>query len=210
MSYNYYFVNFLPIVLQHTYSLLIFALSCNIPETCSVTVISKSLDTFSPIEISIGQHKDSVWSRLIYFLESGDESNLPYITSLSSYVLQDDILYKGTTLTGIHEPTRLVHQLVISDSLVIHLLKLIYDSSHAGHLGKEKCLAQARMKYLWRTDINHIMDLYHTCTSCLGNNVHSPVFIHNYPFPSQPWILGAIDLLKLPLVQYGNQCVCCH
>ncbi|KAK4321769.1 hypothetical protein Pmani_007398 [Petrolisthes manimaculis] len=144
-----------------------------------------------------------MWSNVFSYLETGNDLDLPHVPSLSHYVLQDDILYKATTLTGKYEPSRLIHQLVIPQTLVPSVLKLIHDTSHASHPGKEKTLSQARLKYFWltmRRDINNHIDLCHTCARTKGN-IHPHVPILSYPVPSSPWDVIAIDLLKLPLTE---------
>ncbi len=182
------------------------ALSRNITPVCSVTT-DTSFDTLSHADIMKAQHSDPTWSKVLYFLESDDDSALPQVPSLTHYLLQDNLLYKATTLTGKHEPSRLIHQLAIPQTLVPSILRLIHDTPHASHPGKEKTLSQARLKYFWlsvRKDINAHVDVCHTCCSTKGT-IHAPVPMLNYPTPAGPWDAIAIDLLKLSITQNGNQ-----
>ncbi|KAK4322805.1 hypothetical protein Pmani_006471 [Petrolisthes manimaculis] len=179
------------------------ALSRNCALTCAVSTETPTFDTLTHTDIFKAQRDDPMWSKVFSYLETGNDLDLPHVPSLSQYVLQDDILYKATTLTGKHEPSRLIHQLVIPQTLVPSVLKLIHDTSHASHPGKEKTLSQARLKYFWltmRRDINNHIDLCHTCARTKGN-IHPHVPILSYPVPSSPWDVIAIDLLKLPLTE---------
>ncbi|KAK4326756.1 hypothetical protein Pmani_002773 [Petrolisthes manimaculis] len=183
------------------------ALSRNCALTCAVSTETPTFDTLTHTDIFKAQRDDPMWSKVISYLETGNDLDLSHVPSLSHYVLQDDILYKATTLTGKYEPSRLIHQLVIPHTLVPSVLKLIHDTSHASYPGKEKALSQARLKYFWltmRRDINNHIDLCHTCARTKGN-IHPHVPILSYPIPSSPWDVIAIDLLKLPITERGNQ-----
>ena len=77
------------------------ALSRNFPHTLHVTTTPANLETVSQTEIIDAQCDDLFCSKLIYFLESGDDADLPdKITSLFSYILQNSMPYKSTILEG--------------------------------------------------------------------------------------------------------------
>ncbi|KAK4306890.1 hypothetical protein Pmani_021314 [Petrolisthes manimaculis] len=107
------------------------ALSRNCALTCAVSTETPTFDTLTHTDIFKAQRDDPMWSKVISYLETGNDLDLPHVPSLSHYVLQDDILYKATTLTGKYEPSRLIHQLVIPQTLVPSVLKLTHDTSHA-------------------------------------------------------------------------------
>ncbi|KAK3871070.1 hypothetical protein Pcinc_023716 [Petrolisthes cinctipes] len=81
------------------------ALSCN----CAVSTETPTFDTLTHTDIFKAQRDDPMWSKVISYLEMGNDLDLPHVPSLPHYVLQDDILYKATTLTGKYEPSRLIH-----------------------------------------------------------------------------------------------------
>ncbi|KAG0726890.1 hypothetical protein GWK47_035678 [Chionoecetes opilio] len=89
------------------------ALSRNCALTCPVATQTSTFDTLSHDDFYTAQGNDPTWSKVIYYVESGDDSNIPQVPSLSHYLLQEQLLYKATTLTGKHEPSRFIHQLVI-------------------------------------------------------------------------------------------------
>ena len=128
------------------------ALSRTIATACNITATPTTFDTFSHTDIHAAQRADPVWSKVIYYLESGDISDLPKVPSLSHYLLEDNLLYKATTLTGTHEPPRLIHQLVIPQALIPSILKLVHDTPHASHPGKDKTLSQTQLSFQHRAE----------------------------------------------------------
>ncbi len=153
------------------------ALSRNIAPVCPVAS-----------DLLAAQSSDPMWSKVIHYLDSGGTSDPPKVSSLSHYLLQDKLLYKATTFTGKHEPSRLIHQLVFPQALVPSVLKLIHDTPHASHPCKDKTLSQARLKYLWmsmRKVIYAYIDACHICALNKGN-LHAHVPMLSYPVPSAP------------------------
>ncbi len=117
------------------------ALSRNIP-VAAVTQISN----FSLSELRTAQHQDTLWFRVIYALESGDDSSLPILPIPFSDLLQDDVLCSTVTISK-----DVVTQLVIPFPLVNVVLRLLHDMPSAGHPGRDRTLAAARSKYYWPT-----------------------------------------------------------
>ncbi len=70
------------------------ALSRNIP----VSAVNE-IANFSLTERHTAQRQDSIWSKVIYALESGDDSTLPHMpVPLSSFTLKEDVLYHTGTV----------------------------------------------------------------------------------------------------------------
>ncbi len=144
------------------------ALSRNIP----VSAVNDIANFLS--ELHSAQRQDHIWSKVIYALESGDDSTLPHMpVPLSSFILKEDVLYR----TGTVGKTK-VTRLVIPSSLVETTLKLLHDAPSAGHPGRDKTLFMARAKYYWPTLRLDIEKHIAQCLSCWnkGNNKNSPNF----------------------------------
>ncbi len=116
-------------------------------------------------------------------------------------------MVRHTVLQGKDEPKREVTQVVITASLADHILYRIHDSPEVGDPGKERCLNQSRLSYYWprmRIDIHEHIDV---CQSCAE---HNPIPLRKAPIlsyliPNAPWDAVAIDILKLPRTESGNE-----
>lgn len=158
-------------------------------------------------EIQRQQRADDFCSSISYYLESGDESNLPNLKSkIESFFMKDEILYKSSedSLNGTCER---FSQLVVPESLVDVILHHVHDSDLAGHPGRDRCFAQARQKYFWSTMRK---DIFRHCQNCIPCASHRPIHRHEsqslpYPIATAPWDAISIDLLKLPITQNGYQ-----
>ena len=98
-----------------------------------------------------------------------------------------------------------VKQLVIPQTLVSDVLKIIHDSSSTSHPGKDKTYKQAQLKYFWvsmRKDIYTHVDNCQTCAE-IKVNTQSPVPMLTYPIPQKPWERVHIDTLELPMSENG-------
>ncbi len=102
------------------------ALSRNIP----VAAVAQ-IPNFSSSELRTAQRQGTLWSKVIYALESGDDSTLPYMpVHLSAFTLKEDVLCRMGTVAKTH-----VTQVVIPSSLAGTALKLLHDTPEAGHPG---------------------------------------------------------------------------
>ncbi len=132
-------------------------LSRNIP-VAAVTQISNC----SLSELRTAQRQDTLWSRVICALESGDDSSLPkLLLPFSDFTLQDNVLCCTVTISQ-----DVVTQLVIRVALVDVVLQLLHDTPSAGHPGRDKTLAAARSKYYWPTMRINIEKHISQCLSC--------------------------------------------
>lgn len=172
------------------------ALSRNIP----VAAIQE-IENFSPAELSKAQRCDAMWSTVIYALESGDEYVGPKLpVPFSQFFLQDDILCRKVTLDG-----DTVTQIVIPPPLVETVLKLVHDTPHAGHPGRDRTLAAARHKFFWpklRVDVESYVARCLSCAQTKGNTQTAPIL--EYPLPDSPFDTIGIDLLQLPRSHQGS------
>lgn len=181
------------------------ALSRNVAPV-TVLDVSHSLPTMD--EIRPLQHSDPFCSGLIYYLNSGDASNLPKLPiSPDSFVLRDDVLFKSSNIPAEDESLRHVSQLVIPQALVSTILYHIHDSPLAGHPGKDRCFRQAQRTYFWPSMRRDIMRHCLLCALCAQ---HRPSLHHEspnlaYPIPHAPWDSVSVDVLKLPLTENGFQ-----
>ncbi len=166
------------------------ALSQNIPFTAI-----NEIATFSLRELHSAQRQGPMWSKVIYALESGDDSTLPHMpVPLSSFSLREDVLY----CTGTVDKTK-VTQLVIPSSLVKTTLKLLHDAPSAGHPCRDKTLSITRAKYYWptlRLDIERHIARCLSCAETKGTTNTAPIL--EYPLPAGPFDVVGIDLLQLP------------
>ncbi len=172
------------------------ALSCNIP-IAAMTQISN----FSLYELRTAQCQDTLWSRVIYALESGDDSYLPKLpVPFSDFSLQDDVLCHTVAISK-----DVVTQLVIPVALVAVVLHLLHDMPSAGHPGRDRTLAAARNKYYWPTMRIDVEKHISQCLSCAQTKVTtSTAPILEYPLPAGPFAVVGIDLLQLPRSTQGS------
>ena len=152
------------------------------------------------------QRIDPVWSRVIYYLESGDQSSLPKLpVPISEFYLANEILHRKTFLSGTDMPNREVKQLVVPTDLIQPALHNIHNTPHAAHPGKDRSLRQARLYYYWPTMRKDILAHCDACVSCAlhkgSTGDQAPIL--QYPVPVQPWHTVSLDLLKLPRTNSG-------
>ncbi len=122
------------------------ALSRNVPVR-TVTEQGSVMRNFNPNELANAQRQHDVWSKVMYYLESGDESDLPELPiPLSHFFLSRE----GVLCRHASYKKNPVTQFVIAESYVTVVLKLTHDEVLAGHPGKERTLLAARRKYYGR------------------------------------------------------------
>ncbi len=171
-----------------------------ITPAAAVTQISN----FSLSELRTAQGQDTLWSRVIFALESGDDSSLPKLPiPFSDFSLQDDFLCRTVTITK-----DAVAQLVMYVALVDVVLQLLYDTPSAGHPGRDRTLASARITYYWptmRIDVEKHISQCLSCAQTKGTTSSAPIL--EYPLPAGPFDLVCIDLLQLPRSTQGSVCV---
>ncbi len=153
------------------------------------------ISNFSLSELRTAQRQDTLWSRVIYALESGDDSSLPKLPiPFSDFSLQDDVLCRTVTIS-----LEVVTQLVIPVALVDVVLQLLHDTPSAGHPGRDRTLAGARSKYYWptmRIDVEKHISQCLSCAQTKGTTSTAPIL--EYPLPAGPFDVVGIDLLQLP------------
>ena len=150
------------------------------------------------------QRKDSLWSKVIYCLESGDDSMLPKLPfPISQLEMQDDLLVRR--LPDSKETGPLV--VVIPEALVEVVLHQQHDAPQAGHPGRDKMFKAVKQKYYWSTLRRDIQSHVSKCISCARNKGHTnpPAPILEYPTVAGPFDTVSVDLLKLPVSHQGSQ-----
>ncbi len=153
------------------------------------------------------QRSDTFCSGIIYYLDSGDASNLPQLhVHADTFFLQQDRLYKSSEVITDGSSERL-SQLVNPMSLVDVILYHIHDSPLAGHPGRDRSFRQPQRSYFWQSMRK---DIFQHCSLCHKRAAHrsSPVRespSRPYPIASSPWDAISVDLLKLPLTENGHQ-----
>ncbi len=103
------------------------------------------LENFSSTDLTKAQREHDLWRNVIYALESGDESTLPLLPV--PFFLSPDKILCRTWSNKKHQ----VNQIVIPDSLVPAVLRMVHDAVIADHPGKERTLTAARAQYFWPT-----------------------------------------------------------
>ncbi len=145
------------------------ALSRNIP-VAAVTQISH----FFLSELRTAQRQDTLWSRVIYALESGDDFSLPKLPiPFSDFSLQDDFLCRTVTISQ-----EVVTHLIIPVALVDVVLRLLHDAPSACHPGRDRTLAAARSKYYWptmRIDVEKHISQCLSCAQTKGTTSTAPI-----------------------------------
>ncbi len=164
------------------------ALSRNIPVAAVIQI-----SNFSLSELRTTQRQDTLWSRVVYAPESGDDFSLPKLPiPFSDFSLQDDVLCRTVTISK-----DVVTQLVIPVALVDVVLR-VHDTPSAGHLGRDRTLAAARSKYYWptmRIDVDKHISQCLSCAQTKGTISTAPIL--EYPLPAGPFDVVGIDLLQL-------------
>ncbi len=145
--------------------------------------------------------EDTLWSKVIYALESGDDSTLPHMpVTLSAFTLKEDVLCRIGTVAKTQAT-----QTVISRSLVGTIFKLLHDIPGAGHSGRDRTLSVARAKYYWptmRLDIEEHIPQCISSPETQGTKTTAPIL--EYPLPPGPFDVVGIDLLQLPRSIQGS------
>ena len=179
------------------------ALSRNVP----VGVVADKppvVQNLTLYELANAQRQHDVWSKVIYALESGDETNLPKLPiPFSQFFLSQD----GVLCRYWPQKKEPVAQFVITESYVPVVLRLVHDEVIAGHPGKERTLSAARKSYYWPTMRVDIDAYVAGCVKCAQHKgtVSKPAPILEYPPPERPWDVVAIDLLQLPASRQGSK-----
>ena len=142
----------------------------------------------------------TVWGKIIYALESGDET---YQFLFHNFFLSQD----GVLSRYWPHKTDPVAQCVITETYIPMLLRLVHDEVIAVHPGKERILSTARRKYYWptmRVDIDAYIDKYVKCAQHKVN-LPKPAPILEYSPPEQSEDVVAMDLLQLPPGHQGSK-----
>ena len=178
-------------------------LSRNVP-IASVTAEKHVIDNFSFADLAEAQRKHDLWQRVIYALESGDDTNLPSLPiPFNQFFLSEEKVlcrYWPAKKSG-------VVQYVVPECFVPAVLHLVHDAVLAGHPGKERTLTAARQTYFWptmRTDIEAHVSKCLQCAQHKGT-VPRPAPILEYPPPARPWDVVSLDLLQLPTSRQGSK-----
>ncbi len=163
---------------------------------------SEVIRSFTSPEFHSAQREHTVFKKVIYALESGDEKNLPDLpVPFSQFFLSEDSLLCRPWST---KPVP-IDQLVIPDKNAPVTLKLVHDTPIVGQPGSDKTLCTTRRRYYWLTlrfDIEHYVTQCVVCAKHKGS-VKGPAPMLQYPVPEAPWDVVNIDLLQLPQSHYG-------
>jgi len=186
------------------------ALSRNVASNtndCSVVCNIFELITLDEALINTEQRQDETWKKVITYLENKVQQNKP--TLPSKYKLEEfeiiNNLYRVTDLKSQKMSRQEVKQLVIPHTLVSIVLKLVHDSPHSSHPGKDNTYKRAQLKYFWscmRKDIYTYVDNCQTCAEIKGHT-NSPAPLLSYPVPQKPWERVHLDTLELPMSENG-------
>ncbi len=121
--------------------------------------------SFTSPELHSAQRDHPVWKKVIYSLESCDETNLPELpVPFRQFILSEDALLCRSW------PTKPVpaEQLVIPDKYTPVKLQLVYDKPLAGHPGRDKTLSVTRQKYYWSTLRLDVKDMSRAASSVVS------------------------------------------
>ena len=177
------------------------ALSRNVP-VGAITQPSP-ISNFTLQELGAEQRKHATWSKVIYALESGDETSLPplHVPFSQFYLSHDNVLCRRWP----QEPG-LNDKWVIPETFVPIVLRLVHDQPMAGHPGRDKTLAATRKLYYWPRMKVDVENYVARCVSCAMHKgtTHGQAPILEYPAPERAWDVVSIDLLKLPKSHHGS------
>ncbi len=132
------------------------------------------LSSFSLFELRTAQRQDTLWSKVTYVLESGDDFPLSHMpVPLSAFTLKEEVLCRMWTVAKTQ-----VTQVVIPSSSVGTVLNLLHDTPQAGHSGRDRTLSMARAIYYWptkRLDIERHIAQSLSCAETKGTTQRSPI-----------------------------------
>ncbi len=179
------------------------SLSRNVP-VGAITGLRPVINNFSFPELAATKRQHDVWNKVIYALESGDETTLPSlpIPFKQFFLSEEKVLCHYWP--NKKEP---VAQYVISECYVPAVLYLVHDSVILGHPERECTLTAARESYFWLTMRTDVEAHVSKCTECRQHKgtVLRPAPILEYPPPNRPWDVVSIDLLQLPSSYQGSK-----
>ncbi len=122
------------------------ALSINV---CVGAVAQASpIPNFSMKDLCSTQREHPLWKKVIYALESGDETQLP---ELPIPLLHLFLFHDGTLCRYWAQKPVPIEQFVIPEKLVPTVLRFVHDVPISGHPGRDKTLAIARKRCYWPT-----------------------------------------------------------
>lgn len=102
----------------------------------NVSAIKATISSFLHLDaddIKQKQREDSLWKRVVNYLESGDATVLPaFSNNIGSYTL-----FHKITLECKHDRRREVSQLIVPNVMILDLSKFLQDSPMAAHPGKD-------------------------------------------------------------------------
>ena len=101
-----------------------------------------------------------------------------------------------------------IEQIVLPGSLRQIVLESLHDSPFAGHFGEQRTLARVKLRYYWPGYVEDVSNWCKTCDVCQRRK--NPVGRNAAPMTSietgkGPFEHIALDLLKLPITERGNQ-----
>ncbi len=162
------------------------------------------IPNFSMKDLYSAQREHHLWKKVIYALESGDETQLPElpISFLHFFLSHDETLCRYWAQKPVP-----IEQFVIPEKLVPTVLRLVHDVPISGRPGRDKTLAIIRKRYYWpklRIDVESHVARCITCAQHKGV-VKGPASILQYPLPEAPRDVVSIDLLQLPQNHHGSR-----
>ncbi len=169
------------------------ALSRNVP--VGATTQQPIIENFSMQELKAERHKHPTWGKVIFALESGDETSL---SQMHVPISQLHLTTKRVLRRVAADNSDGNDQWINPESLVPTVLKLIHDQPAAGH---------PRRAYFWprmRVDVEDYVGRCVTCATHKGTTA-GPAPMLECPPPTQTWDVVSIDLLQLPKTHQGSQ-----
>ncbi len=143
------------------------------------------IEKFTLQDLATAQRQRDFWSKVIFTLESGDDTSLPPLpVSLSQIFLSPD----RVLCRYLPHKKQSVAQFVVPECSVPAVLNLLHDTVVAGHPGREQTLAAARVVYFWppmRVDTDVYVDKCVKCAQHKGT-VPRPAPMLEYPPPDRP------------------------
>ena len=132
--------------------------------------------------------------------------------------MQNNVLYHIYTPRSKQVPVeeKVIHQLVIPESLRVHLMRESHDSAYGGHRGFSRTYLSIRSRYFWHRMYADIYNYCQTCTACQKAKIqkpNKPLPLNPLPIPSSPWSVVHCDIYG-PLTvskegyRYLLVCVC--
>ena len=156
----------------------------NVPDLLSRAVATVNLGDINPASVRAAQEEDPLWREIIHYLEEERLPRRKIPLPIAEFELHKGVLYHIRQL-----PDRVIHQLVIPQSLRQQSLKMAHGPPLAAHPGNYRTYTNLRNMFYFPNMLREVKKYVQSCDVCQRRSSLRP---RNARMQGQP-------LAKLPL-----------